>query len=183
MKRLIIFFITIAPPQIALTLECKEKQNSYQVHKCDNQKLCITNNGKTNILDQGISDNDIISCIDVNFDGYQDIIVTHPPSGQTQASSVFIYDNKNHNFRKSEEISNLPCLKIDPIKQLVSGTCFSSSNCDKWIEKYRFRPDGQLQITQIEGTYCDPTNGNSFSHIETYKNGRIFNKQIKKLSE
>lgn len=46
MKRLIIFFITIVLPQTALALECKEKQNSYQVQKCDNQKLCITNNGR-----------------------------------------------------------------------------------------------------------------------------------------
>ncbi|MFV3372213.1 FG-GAP repeat protein [Pseudomonas sp. NY15435] len=183
MKHLIILAITIAPPQTALALECKEKHNSYQVQKCDNQKLCITNNDEKRILNQEVSDDDRISCADVNFDGYQDIIVTHPPSGQTQASSVFVYDKKDHNFRKNEELSKLPCLKIDSIKQRVSGTCFSSSNCDKWIEKYKFRPDGQLQITQIEGTYCDPTNGNTFSYTEIYKNSRIFSKHVKKLSD
>jgi hypothetical protein len=179
MKHLPIIAIAITLPQTTLALECMEKQKTYQVLKCEDQKLCIINNGKKSIVDQKISDEDNIACIDVNFDGYQDIIVTHPPSGQIQLSSVFIYDNRNEQFKKNEELSKLPCLKIDKSKKLISGTCFSSSNCDKWIEQYRFKPNGRLQITKTKGTYCDPTTGNAFSYTEIYENRKIFKKQVK----
>ena len=114
------------------------------------------------IVSQDISDDDKIACVDVNFDGYQDIIITHPPSGQIQLSSVFIYDNRNAQFRKNEELSKIQCIKIDKTNKLISGTCFSSSNCDKWIEKktdsdpmenYRSRkPKGHI-ATQLPATH------------------------------
>ena len=46
MKYLHIITIALAFPQTTLALECMEKQKTYQVLKCEKQKLCVIKNGK-----------------------------------------------------------------------------------------------------------------------------------------
>ncbi|MOA36866.1 hypothetical protein D3C78_1584130 [compost metagenome] len=133
-------------------------------------------------MDTEIENIESINCVDVNFDGEPDVLVEHPPSGQVKMSSVFIFHKKDNAFRKNEEISNLPCLEIDPKKKQIAGTCFSSSVCDHWSEQYRYI-DNSLELTSMKGTYCDPTTGDAYSYLEIYENGQVIEKTVNKLPE
>lgn len=183
MKFIATILSTLLISQAALALECTAKNKKYQVTECKINKLCATDGNRKIELSQDISAGDKTECKDVNFDGYQDIIVSHPPSGQVQFSSVFLYDKSKDEYVKNDKISNLPCLQVDKSRRIVSGTCFSSSNCDKWIEQYKYQSNGELQLSLIKGIYCEPSTGNAFSYIETYKNGRIFKKKVKRLND
>ncbi|MCP1603816.1 XAC2610-related protein [Pseudomonas citronellolis] len=133
---------------------------------------------KIETLLENLSDNEKIECTDINFDGQPEIIIRHPPSGQTQMSSVFIFNEKSKSFIKNEEISNIPCLEIDEKNKRISGTCFSSSNCDTWSEEYKFNKEEKLEITAMKGTYCDPSTGDTYSYFEKYNDGKISKRKV-----
>lgn len=177
MKLIPAYFIALAFPQVLLASQCTSGGEEFKIYDCD-KKLCISNGNKTETLLENFSGNEKAECTDINFDGQPDIIIRHPPSGQTQMSSVFIFNEKSKSFIKNEEISNIPCLAIDEKNKRLSGTCFSSSNCDTWSEEYKFNTEGKLEITAMKGTYCDPSTGDAYSYFEKYNDGKISERKV-----
>lgn len=172
----------IAYTQTSLAVECNVEGGQLQIHKCTKDALCISHDQTTQKLEEENIEDSMITCRDVNFDGATDILVEHPPAGQIQMTSIFLFQKENKSYEKNEELSNLPCLEINPKEKTVSGVCFSSSACDRWSETYIF--DGNsLKIISTKGTYCDPSTGIAYRYFENYKDGKVIDKQVERLSE
>lgn len=182
MKNYLFLLVLTVFSQNTLALQCLSGNKSFEIHQCKAEALCVSDDQKEYTLDYGDLSAESVKCIDINFDGYHDILVNHPPSGHMKMSSVFVFNSTDNIYEKNEELSRLPCLEVNSEKKHVSGTCFSSSSCDRWSEQYSFR-DGKLEITSIEGTYCDPATGTAYSYFESYSNGRVIEKKVEELVE
>lgn len=173
MRYILPLFAILYLPKTLPTEQCTSDEKNSKPYNCTGKF-----EKKIETLLENLSDNEKIEFTDINFDGQPDIIIRHPPSGQTQMSSVFIFDEKSKSFIKNEEISNIPCLTIDEKNKRVSGACFSSSNCDTWSEEYKFSKEGKLEITAMKGTYCAPSTGDAYSYFETYNDGKISERKV-----
>ncbi len=182
MKNYLFLLALTISSQNALALQCLSGNKNFEIHQCKAETLCVSDGQKEYTLNYGDLSTESVQCIDINFDGYLDILVSHAPSGHMKMSSAFVFNNTDNIYEKNEEISSLPCLEVNSEKKYVSGTCFSSSSCDRWSEQYSFRGD-KLEIISIEGTYCDPSTGTAYSYFESYSNGRIVEKKVKHLVE
>jgi hypothetical protein len=168
--------------QTSLATQCNSGGQQFEVHQCRGGMLCISSGQSEEVLDEEYTEEDKISCVDINFDGEPDILVEHPPTGQIRLSSVFIFDRKEKTYRKNQALSNTPCLKIDTDKKSVSGECFSSSACDRWSEQYKISGNS-LELVSTKGTYCDPATGEAYSYFEIYEDGQMVEKTVEPLTE
>lgn len=168
--------------QNALALQCFSGDIKHEISQCKESSICVESSNIDYTLAQDASNIESIECIDVNFDGQNDILVNHLPSGQVKMSSAFIYKKSENLYIKNEEISSLPCLKINSKTKQISGTCFSSSLCDHWSEQYIIK-NSKLDLYSIKGTYCDPATGAAYGYYESYMDGKIINKKVEKISD
>lgn len=168
--------------QSATSIQCISGGQDLDVSECRSGVLCVLGDSGESILEEGLDNIEGIHCLDVNFDDEPDVVVSHPPSGQVKMSSVYIFDKTDGAYKKSEEISSLPCLEINSKKKRIAGACFSSSVCDHWSEQYRFT-EGALELVSMKGTYCDPTTGDAYSYFEKYEAGKVVEKVVNKLTE
>lgn len=182
MKKYLTFITLLFSTQISHATQCVSGGEQFEVLKCKNGMLCISSDLTKEVLSEGYAEEDKIKCTDVNFDGEPDVLVEHRPAGQVRMSSVFLFDKANKNYKKNQPLSDIPCLKIDSEKSLISGECFSSSVCDRWSEQYKIN-DNSLELISTKGTYCDPATGEAYSYFESYKNGHIVHKTVKPLTE
>lgn len=164
----------------AVAAECISGGKIFEVSECRETVLCAKSNTNEIVLEENIENVDKIQCLDANFDGDSDILVSHSPSGQIKMTSVYLFDSGTNNYEKNDRISELPCLEIDPNTKTISGTCFSSSMCDRWSERYKYK-GLDLELISIQGTYCEPATGNAYSYLEIYDNGRITQKIVKEI--
>lgn len=182
MKKYFIITVLSFSAQSALATQCISDGQQVEVHKLNNEILYISRNRTEKVPNEVFAEEDNTSCVDVNFDGDNDILVEHRPAGQVRISSVFLFDKTNKTYKKNQLLSDIPCLKIDSEKSLISGECFSSSVCDRWSEQYKIN-DNSLELISTKGTYCDPATGEAYSYFESYKNGHIVHKTVKPLTE
>jgi len=180
MKKYIFTFFCFFYFKDAYALQCISGGKSYEVSKCKDTLVCVKNSISNTVLEKNVAPGDEIKCMDVNFDGEDDILIAHPPSGQVQMSSVYVFNTASATYEENTEISALPCLEVDAEKKTISGTCFSSSVCEHWTERYKYGKAG-LELSAMEGTYCDPATGTAYSYLETYKNGKISERIVKEL--
>ncbi|WP_324709398.1 XAC2610-related protein [Pseudomonas citronellolis] len=108
MRYILPLFAILYLPKTLPTEQCTSDEKHSKPYNCTGKF-----ENKIETLLENLSDNEKIECTDINFDGQPDIIIRHPPSGQTQMSSAFIFNEKSKSFIKNEEISNIPCLEID----------------------------------------------------------------------
>jgi len=181
-KNYFIFTVLLFSAQSALATQCISGGQQVEVHKCNNDILCISRDRTEEVPDEGSTEEDKVSCVDVNFDGELDILVEHRPTGQVKMSSVFIFDKSDGIYKKNQPLSDIPCIKIDADKKLISGECFSSSACDRWSEQYKIS-DNSLELISTKGTYCDPATGDAYSYFESYDKGKIVQKIVEPLTE
>lgn len=182
MKNYIFFTTLMLATQLSLATQCNPGGQQLEVQECKNSMLCASTGQIKEVIDDEYIEGDTISCIDVNFDGEPDVVVEHQPAGQIRQSSVFIFDKTDRIYKKNQVLSDIPCLKVDVDKKLISGECFSSSVCDRWTEQYRVRGNS-LELVSTKGTYCDPATGEAYSYFETYENGQIIEKIVEPLIE
>lgn len=100
MKKYLIFTVLLFSAQSALATQCISGGQQVEVHKCNNEKLCISRDRTEEVPDEGSAEEYNISCVDVNFDGELDILVEHGPTGQVKMSSVFIFDKSDGTYKK-----------------------------------------------------------------------------------
>jgi len=181
-KNYLIFTVLIFSTQSSLAIQCISDGQQFEVHKCNNGMLCISSARAEEVLSEGYFEESSISCVDVNFDEEPDILVEHQRTGRVRASSVFIFDRSDKTYKKNQALSDIPCLKIDTDKKLISGECFSSSACDRWSEQYKIS-NNSLELISIKGTYCDPATGDGYSYFESYDNGQVVERIVEPLTE
>ncbi|MFK4136392.1 XAC2610-related protein [Pseudomonas luteola] len=163
-------------------LECKLGNTQLKLEKCKNQ-VCIFEGKNIHTLDIPSNSIDQIKCRDVNFDGKLDILVEQPPSGRTQETKVYLFNKEKNEYIFNESISKLPCLSINKKEKTVSGSCFTSSACDRWSEKYSVF-NYYLKLIEVEGTYCDPASGQTYKYIEKYdRKGHQIYKNVEEINE
>lgn len=182
MKNYFIFTALLLSAQSSLATQCISGGQKFEIHKCNNDMLCISSDRTEEIPNEGSIEENNINCVDVNFDGELDILAEHQPTGQVKMSSVFIFDKIDGTYKKNQPLSDIPCIKIDADKKLISGECFSSSACDRWSEQYKISGNS-LELVSTKGTYCDPATGDAYSYFEAYSNGKIVEKTVKPLTE
>lgn len=180
MRFFLFFSVLLLCLSNAHALQCSSSGKKYEISECKNGLLCIKNNVGNIVLEEESEPVEKAQCVDANFDGELDVVITHPPSGQVQMSSVYIFNASASKYEKNNELSALPCLEIDSQKKTISGTCFSSSVCEHWTERYTYQDSG-LELSSMEGTYCDPATGDAYNYSETYKNGKTIRRIVKKI--
>lgn len=115
---------------------------------------------------------DDISYEDLNFDGYMDIKVLASAGNVEKFYDVYLFNAKTKRYELSKEFSNVPCVAVDPKVRQVIGTCFHTSACENWIERYSVDHLNRLHLRSRQGTYCDPSTGDAFSYIDLFRNGK-----------
>ncbi|MGU7841915.1 XAC2610-related protein [Burkholderia sp. AW33-5] len=124
---------------------------------------------------------DDIAYEDLNFDGYIDIKVFRSAGNIEKFYDVYLFDPVTKRYKLSKDFSNVPCVASDPKVRQVIGACFHISACENWIERYSVDRLNRLHLRSKEGTYCDPSTGDSFSYIDLFRNGKRISSKSTRL--
>ncbi|WP_155623897.1 XAC2610-related protein [Burkholderia territorii] len=148
----------------------------------DDAVFVITPLGQSQALhvSQPISKNDI-SYEDLNFDGYIDIKVFRSAGNVEKFYDVYLFNAVTKRYEFSKDFSNVPCVAADPKVRQVIGACFHTSACENWIERYSVDRLNRLHLRSKQGTYCDPSTGDSFSYIDLFRNGKRISSKSTRL--
>lgn len=122
-----------------------------------------------------------VSFEDLNFDGYADIKVLNSAGNVQTFYSVYLYDPRSNIYRFDSRLSKIPCVEADKNTHEVVGACFHASACENWIERYSVDRRNRLALLSRQGTYCNPSTGESFSYDDRFKNGRRISSKTEQL--
>jgi hypothetical protein len=143
-------------------------------------KISVTENQNTiQEISFDASQKNAVRFADFNFDGLVDLQVFRE-RGTEEYFDIYLFDSKEKRFTKNTKLSELPCPVINKGKKLVIGSCFKASACDRWEEVYKWAAD-DLVLVEKKGTYCDPSNGKSYSYREMYSGNKLIKKTVSKL--
>lgn len=106
--------------------------------------------------------------IDLNFDGYLDLILEYDwPSGGTLAC-VWLFDPKSGRFKYNEELSEMFDLVPDTSQKTITTT-WEKGACCGTVETYRFERGKLVRISEVTDEVDDKTMQNIQRIIRTTK--------------
>ncbi|WP_419469067.1 XAC2610-related protein [Burkholderia pseudomultivorans] len=130
-------------------------------------------NGKRQIISlKNWEDGLDVKFIDLDFDGYSDLMMLRDRGANQKFYDVYLYSKESDAYIFNERLSGIPCLDVDIKKKKLVGRCFHESACENWEEYYSVSTSGRISLIERKGTYCDPVGGQGYGYVDNFRNGR-----------
>jgi hypothetical protein len=121
------------------------------------------------------------SLIDINFDGYKDLLISimKGGGGKNHIYGTWLFDTTNSKFILSPEFTGLCNPEVDYTNKLIIETSLNGCGSQCYtINTYKILNNKLSKIKSID-QYWDDNTGKFRRIIETYKNGKeIYKKEI-----
>ncbi|WP_175897020.1 XAC2610-related protein [Burkholderia pseudomultivorans] len=113
-----------------------------------------------------------VKFIDLNFDGYADLMMPRDRGASQKFYNVYLYHRDGDYYVFNGRLSGIPCLDVDVKEKKLIGQCFHESACENWEEYYSVSKSGRISLIERKGTYCDPVSGKGYSYVDNFRNGK-----------
>ncbi|WP_419469173.1 XAC2610-related protein [Burkholderia pseudomultivorans] len=139
----------------------------------DGHAYVTTPSGKRQIISlKNCEDGLDVKFIDLNFDGYSDLMMLRDGGANQKFYDVYLYSKERDAYVFNKRLSEIPCLDVDARSKQLAGRCFHESACENWEEYYSVSKSGRISLVERKGTYCDPVGGQGYSYVDRFRNGK-----------
>lgn len=111
------------------------------------------------------ADNERVTVVDMNFDGYADLKVLSARGGANTYYDCWLWDQAGRRFIRHEKLSWIASPRADAAAKVISSFNHISAT-DSFETSYRFE-GGRLRPVSVTEKTCDQ--GGNFIHIEKYE--------------
>jgi hypothetical protein len=115
----------------------------------------------------------VLTAVDANFDGYQDLQLMSQSGGTGNCSyDFYLYDPKTNQFVHNDFLSSLTTPSFDQAKKQVT-TSSNSSVADWQNETYQYEDDGRYTLIHREVSTWDRNSGTVTVSSYELRNGKM----------